>query len=107
MTDMTHKLWRVPWTEVRHGTEYEKSDIEHNEKWAYDLLDGCLDVWENVIADTSDDPWERCEQGIAIMDDVLIAFDMLGWKLVSKDDPESNRYPIMRSDNFAPDWCSK
>jgi hypothetical protein len=41
-----------------------------------------------VITDTSHDPAERYEQGHAIMDDVLIAFDMLGWKVVAKDDPQ-------------------
>ena len=98
---MSHKLWRVPWTEVRHGTEYEESDKEHNEKWAYAMLDGDLGIWEAVIADTQTD--RRMEQGVALMDDVLIAFDMVGWKVVSKDDP-THKYPIMRSDDFCPEW---
>jgi len=99
-------VWRVPWTEVRYGTEYEESDEEHNMNWANALLDGCLDYWENVIADTSDDPAERYGQRVAIMDDVLIAFDMLGWKVVSKDDP-THKYPILRGDDFCPDWCDR
>jgi len=58
-------------------------------------------------SNTSDDPAERYAQGIAIMDDVLIAFDMLGWKVVTKDDPAEtwDRYPILRDDDFRPDWC--
>jgi hypothetical protein len=101
---MSKPVWRVPWTEVRHGTEYEDSDIDHNEAWADVVTDGCLDFWTDVIANTSDDPAERSEQGIAIMDDVLIALDMLGWKVVCKDDPKCG-YPILRDDDFRPDWC--
>jgi hypothetical protein len=102
---MSKRVRRVPWTEVRHGTEYEEGDEKHNVDWANVVLDGCLDLWAAVIADTSDDPAERYEQGVAIMDDVLIAFDMLGWKVVSKDDDPTHRYPILRDDEFAPDWC--
>jgi hypothetical protein len=101
---MSKPVWRVPWTEVRHGTEHEEADEWHNMDWATVITDGCLDFWEDVIAGTSDDPAERYEQGVAIMDDVLIAFDMLGWKLVCKDDPK-RCYPITRQDDFAPDLC--
>ena len=76
-------VWRVPWTEVRYGTEYEGADECHNADWAFTLLGySCLDFWADVIADTSAD--ERYAQGEAIMDDVLIAFDMLGWKVCAK-----------------------
>jgi hypothetical protein len=101
---MSKSVWRVPWTAVRHGTEYEEGDVEHNENWANVLLDGCLDLWADVIAATSDDTAERYAQGVAVMDDVLIAFDMLGWKVVCKDDPQRS-YPILRRNDFAPDWC--
>jgi hypothetical protein len=101
---MSNKTWRVPWTEVRHGTEYEEGDIEWNEEWANNLTDGNLDLWQQIIAAASDDPRERYVQGIAVMDDVLIALDMLGWKVVSKDDP-THHYPILRNDDFRPDWC--
>jgi hypothetical protein len=59
---------------------------------------------DNAAMRTADDPAERYDQGVAIMDDVLIAFDMLGWKVVCKDDPERG-YPILRGDDFAPGWC--
>jgi hypothetical protein len=100
------KTWRVPWTEVRYGTEYEKRDNEWNQDWAEALTDGNLDLWQQIIAAASDDPGERLVQGIAVMDDVLIAYDMLGWKLVPKDD-STHRYPILRNDDFRPDWCEK
>jgi hypothetical protein len=105
---MSKPVWRVPWTEVRHGTEYENSDVEHNETWANAVLDGQF-IWVEDLAATPDDWAERYEQGVAVMDDVLIAFDMLGWKVVTKDDPAKtwDRYPIMRGDDFAPDWCSR
>jgi hypothetical protein len=96
----------VPWTEVRRGTEYEEADVEHNMDWANVLLDGQF-IWADELAAMPDDPQERYAQGIAIMDDVLIAFDMLGWKVVAKDPEEIwARYPIMRQDDFAPDWCA-
>ncbi len=44
------KPWRVPWTEVRHGTEFEESDREYNETWANRLLDGDLDLWGDTIS---------------------------------------------------------
>jgi hypothetical protein len=101
---MSKPVWRVPWTEVRHGTEYEAGDTDHNADWANVVLYGCLDLWADVIADASNDQWERYEQGVAIMDDVLIAFDMLGWKVVAQDDPEQG-YPILRDDDFRPAWA--
>ena len=93
-------IYRVPWAEVRYGTEHEESDREFNENYANGLIDGDFDIWEWIIARTDAD--QRYEQGIAIMDDVLIAFDVLGWKLVSKDGPEL--YPMLRDDDFRPDW---
>jgi hypothetical protein len=101
---MGNKIWRVPWAEVRHGTEYEEDDINHNNLLAHLLLDGDLGFWQCLINNAPDDPWERYEQGIAIMDDVLVAFDMFGWKVVCKNDPEAH-YPTSRSDDFAPVWC--
>jgi hypothetical protein len=93
------KLWRVPWTEVRYETKYEADDECYNCDWAFTLLND-FDLWEDMLAD----PAERHAQGMALMDDVVIAFDMLGWKVVCKDDPE-RRFPITRNDGFAPDWC--
>ena len=102
---MSKPVWRVPWTEVRHGTEYEEDDDWYNMDWAYTALNGWTDLWPGAITDTSADPDERYAQGEAIMDDVLIAFDMLGWKVVAKDDPQRG-FPIMgRRDEFVPDWC--
>ena len=97
------KPWRVPWTEVRHGTEYEESDVELNECWANLMLDGQF-IWTEEMDAAPDDLAGRLDQGIAVMDDVLIALDMLGWKVVSKDDPTA-RYPMLREDDFRPDWC--
>jgi hypothetical protein len=76
-------------------------DIDYNIDWANALLDGSLDLWKWIIANAPDHEGERCAQGVAVMDDVLIAFDMLGWKVVNKEDPEQ-RYPSLRDDDFRP-----
>ena len=101
---MSKPVWRVPWTEVRYGTEYEEGDTIHNVDWANVLLDGILDFWKDIIANAPDDPAERYAQGVAVMDDVLIAFDQLGWKVVNKEDPQ-RLYPMLRGDDFRPDWA--
>jgi hypothetical protein len=103
---MSKPVWRVPWTEVRHGTEYEAGDEEYKREWANILLGGeCLDLWAEVMADI--DPSERYAQGEAMIDDVLIALDMIGWKVVAKDQPECG-FPITgRQDEFVPDWCNR
>jgi hypothetical protein len=97
------KPWRVPWTEVRHGTEYEEDDVDLNMCWATLMLDGQF-IWTEEMDAAPDDPVWRWEQGVAVMDDVLIALDVLGWKVVAKDDP-AHGYPILRDDDFRPDWC--
>jgi hypothetical protein len=97
-------IWRVPWTEVRYGTEHEQSDIEFNTDWANDLLSGNLDLWKRIIANAPDHEGDRHAQGSAVTDDVAIALDMLGWKVVSQDDPK-RRWPICRDDDFRPAWA--
>ena len=100
------KVWRVPWTEVRRGTEFEEADNEWNEDWADILLDGNLGLLQEVIDAAPDSDAGQYEQGVALMDDVLIAFDMLGWKVVCKND-DGRGYPILRNDDFVPDWCDR
>jgi hypothetical protein len=103
MTTTTEKpvpAWRVPWR--LGGT---KDDAEHNEFLSFDLVNGGMlhELIEAAYeAETVDEAQQR---RFEVVDDLMIALDLVGWAVVSKTD-NGLRFPMASSHPLAPAWAN-
>ncbi len=97
--------WRVPWRTVSGGTEHEASDLEHNEILALELFEG-IGLDPVTAAALSTRNWQgRAARLVEITDDMMVAIDQLGWKVVPRDPLSPYRWPMAAHHDLCPDWC--
>jgi hypothetical protein len=100
------KPWRLPWRTVRRGTQHEASDVRHNNNVAEEVFCG-VRLDDVMAAALSADDWQdRAARFIEITDDLIVALDQLGWRLVPKDPSSEDRWPMAAHHDLCPDWCA-